>query len=518
MGIAQPADVVVHLHAGVVVDHRDEEGHAEAVTRAEIEGGIRQRPAGAGIFRALVGPRPIFTGVLETQLVQGGVGNVRNHRAGKGPGATLFVGVGAAAPGIDVEGAVFLLRVGVVETAGDEVAVRGLPVDFAEVGDGVASAFDRAVFIRRAERGEGVHHPLLDAARVLLFGFVAVLGIERGEKEDLVGLERTAQRETGLEFGEVRLRLRGAVGALRRGRQRVVFVDEVGGALEVVGARFGDDGHKTGGGAAEFGRRAVGDDDEFLHGVEVEGEGRALTAALLTEEGVVEVGTVDRNVVLDTLLTVDRKFVAVRTLNDRHTRGELGQLEEVAAVVGDAVDGFAIDFDRVLRARNFDQRRLGGDHDFFFGGHQLHLNIDGQGGAEVQLEAFAHQGVEAVEADRHLVRAKRQQRRAVPAAIVGGELFGVVGAGIGEADRHSGQHGARRIGDGAFDDTGRGLALGKSQGGKKQGKQGQEDRQAAATATENGQHRDSFRQIFTKSGASECLRQKQLNLGAEPWS
>ncbi len=409
MGVAQPADVVVQLDPGVVVDHRDEERHAEAVGRAEVEGGVGQRPAGAAVDRAVVGARPILAGVLETQLVEQRVAEVRDHRAGKGPGAVLFGGVGAAAPGVDVEGAVFLLRVGVVEAAGDEVRVRGLPVELAEEGEGIVGTVDRPVFVRRAERGEGVHHPLLDAAGVLLLGFGAVLGVERGEVEQRVGAQGTAQGEAGLQLLEVEFRLARAVGARRFGRQRIVLVGDVGGAGQLVGARLGDHGDEAGGGAAELGGGAVGDHHEFLHRVEVEGEGRPLAAALLAEEGVVEVGAVDRDVVLDALLAVDRELLAVRALDQRDSRGELGQLEEIAAVVGDAVEHLAVDLDRVRRAGGLDQRAFRGHHDRFLGGLDLHLDVDRQDGAEVELEAFGDQGGEAVRGGAHLVGPERQQ-------------------------------------------------------------------------------------------------------------
>ena len=77
-----------------------------------------------------------------------------------------------------------------------------------------------------------------------------------------------------------------------------------------------------------------GHHDHLLHGVEIEGEGRALAAALLAEEGVVEVGPVHGDVVVNAPLPGDAQLVAVRSLDDGSPRGQQRQVEEVAAVVG----------------------------------------------------------------------------------------------------------------------------------------------------------------------------------------
>ena len=79
-------------------------------------------------------------------------------------------------------------------------------------------------------------------------------------------------------------------------------------------------------------------DDDFLDRVLVEGEGGALAAPLLAEEGVVEVRSVHGNVVEDPPLSSNVEDLAVRTLRDGDTRREERVVEEVATVVGQVVD------------------------------------------------------------------------------------------------------------------------------------------------------------------------------------
>ena len=118
----------------------------------------------------------------------------------------------------------------------------------------------------------------------------------------------------------------------------------------LVRAGLGDDVDEAALRAAELGVRAVGHDDHFLDGVEVERERGTLAAALLAEERIVEVRAVDGDVVGDALLSVDGQLVAVRTLDDGHAGRELGQLEEVAAVVRQVRHGFFVDPRRAFRA------------------------------------------------------------------------------------------------------------------------------------------------------------------------
>ena len=110
----------------------------------------------------------------------------------------------------------------------------------------------------------------------------------------------------------------------------LIFVQR---AVDRVGAGLGHDVDEAAGTASELGGRAVGHHLEFLDRVETDRKGRPLAAALLAEERVVVVRAVDRHVVVDALLAVDRNLVAVGTLHDGDSRRERHEAQEVAAVV-----------------------------------------------------------------------------------------------------------------------------------------------------------------------------------------
>ena len=150
--------------------------------------------------------------------------------------------------------------------------------------------------------------------------------------------------------------------------------------------------------AAELRVRAVGDDDHFLHGVEVERERGTLAAALFAEERIVEVRAVDGDVVGDALLAVDRQLVAVRPLHDGHAGRELGHLEEVAAVVRKVGHRLFIEARRAFRARRLDERRLGGDDDLFGDRGLRQLDVDGARLADAEVDALHGLRVEAARA------------------------------------------------------------------------------------------------------------------------
>ncbi|HEX7679188.1 MAG TPA: hypothetical protein VF713_13745 [Thermoanaerobaculia bacterium] len=180
---------------------------------------------------------------------------------------------------------------------------------------------DGAVLVRAAQRGERVDDALLDPSRIRLLGGLGFLIIERAEVEQPVALQRTAEREACLRLRCGELRGGRAVRILRLAAQRVVLEGEMRCAVQIVRARLRDDVDEAGHRASELGIGAVGDDDHLFHGVEVEGEWRPLSAALLAEERVVEVGAIDGDVVRNTFLTVDRQLVAVGSLHDRDAGG-----------------------------------------------------------------------------------------------------------------------------------------------------------------------------------------------------
>ncbi len=167
-----------------------------------------------------------------------------------------------------------------------------------------------------------------DAANELL-GLRGVLLVVGAEEERPFAPDRPAEREAVLQALEVRLR--GLAGGMLGG-DPVPLAERVHRAFQLVGPRLRDHVDEAACRAPELGGRALVDDHHLLDRVLVECEGRALPAALLAEEGVVEVGAVDDEVVEDAALAADVQFVAVRPLGEGRARREQGQIEEVAAV------------------------------------------------------------------------------------------------------------------------------------------------------------------------------------------
>jgi len=319
MPAAHQRDVVVELNSRVVVVDGNEEGHPEAVAALEIECGIGERTVLTIDQRAVVGPRAILAGQLETELIVPARRQRRDQRTGNGVGGVLLLRVGAAAPGIDVEGAVLLLGPGVVVAQREQVVAIDMPVDLGEVDAGIIGAGDGSVFVRAAKRGQGVDHALLDARRVGLLGGAAALNVEGREEERLVLHDRTAEGESDLLLVEGELGIGRAVRFLAARRERVVLAKEMSAAGEVVGTGLRQDRDEARSGPSKLGVGAVGHDDHLLDGIEIEGKGGPLAATLLAEEGIVEVGAIDHHVVVNAALAVDRDLVAIGALYDGHT-------------------------------------------------------------------------------------------------------------------------------------------------------------------------------------------------------
>ena len=335
-----------------------------------------------------------------------------------------------------------------------------LPVDLGQHHPGVVGALDGAVLVGAAEAREEVHHPLLDTGGVGLLRGVSVLVVEGHEVERLVLLERAAEGEAELLLGEVVLAGLGAVAALGRRGEAVALEIGVDRAVEQVRPRLGHHVHEAAVAAAELGGGALGHHHHLLHRVEVEGEGRPLAAALLAEERVVEVRAVDRDVVGDALLAVDRELVAVRALYDAHPGRELGEVEEVPAVVGQAADGGVVDAVRAFRARGLDEGNVGGDHHLLL--HRRHLQHQGEvhGLADREVEPLPDEGGEAGHGHGHAVGAEGQQQPAKAAVGIGAHDPLEVGGRVPEGHGGVRDRGPALVEDGALDDARGGLRLG----------------------------------------------------------
>src|SRR5205823_3947515 len=119
-----------------------------------------------GDVRAVVRAGAVLAGKLEAELVEQRAAPGADERSGAGVRGVLLDGVRAASPRVDVEGAVFLLRPGVVVTQRGQIAIGDGPVGLGQQHARVIGALDRSVLVRAAELGEDVDHRLFDARRV----------------------------------------------------------------------------------------------------------------------------------------------------------------------------------------------------------------------------------------------------------------------------------------------------------------------------------------------------------------
>ncbi len=258
----------------------------------------------------------------------------------------LLQTVGAGAPRIHVERAVLLLGPGVVVLERQIVLVREPEVELGERRPRVVGAGDRAEVVHEL----GVSGPQKRLERVelrarrpgLLLDVVVDLLVVRQEVEHPVTLERPSEREPELILREVGLELRDHASrgrVLRRARDLIELAEVVQRAPSLVRTGLRDHVHEAAGGAPELGVGSSRDDHQLLHRIEVEREGRPLPPTLLTEERVVEVRAVDRDVVVNPPLPRDGQLVAIRALDDRDVRREQGEIDEITSVIREARDG-----------------------------------------------------------------------------------------------------------------------------------------------------------------------------------
>ena len=216
-------------------------------------------------------------------------------------------------------------------------------------------------------------------------------------------------------------RLEGHTRMVRLTGQRAVLSIIVDRAVEGVRPGLGHHVHEPAGGTAELGVGAGGRDHDFLHRIEIERERRALAAALLTEERIVEVGAVHRNVVVDALLPADRQLVAVRTLHDRHVGCEQRQVQIVAPVVGEARDRRVRQTGGVLHlGRVHDRLRRLDDHRLQL--HRRERQVQVHSLTDAQADAAAPRLAEADGPGADIVRPEGHEGRDENAALAGGHL------------------------------------------------------------------------------------------------
>ena len=178
----------------------------------------------------------------------------------------------------------------------------------------------------------------ISALDIVLSGIPENLLVVRGKEKSPVLFKWTTQGEAELSLLEIGRAFHPIVP--NYAGQGVVFAKKMHRAVELVGARFGDDIDKAPAGASKFGIGSLGHDHHFRYCVQIKGEGWALSTALFAEERVVEICAIYRDIVVYAALTGNGQFIAVRSLHDAHTRGQQREIEKIAPVVGQVLHGF----------------------------------------------------------------------------------------------------------------------------------------------------------------------------------
>ena len=227
--------------------------------------------------------------------------------------------------------------------------------------------------------------------------------------------------------------------------------------MQLVGARLGDDVDEAAAGAPEFRVGPLRHHHHFLHCVQIKGEGRALAAALLAEEGIVKISAIHRDVVVNAALPADAQFVAVGALDNGHTWGQQRQAEEIAPVVGQVLHrlfGQA----RGWLALGYIHRGQGRLDDHFLHLRQ-HFDDQFHGLTDSHLHpGLPHFGLSG-RLYRHVVEAEGQQGRGEQPQIGRGKGALVIGAGFLERDGGIADGVAKLVPDNAADYAGGRLGL-----------------------------------------------------------
>src|SRR5579862_159286 len=160
------------------------------------------------------------------------------------------------------------------------------------------------VVTRRVRSGAGLRNDFRAAVEEFDdVGDVEDMLIESGEEENLVALERAADSASDLLLAVVRPEGEKRVG----GPERTVAQVVERGAVNVIGARFGDDVDDGASRTALLGAVGVRGYTELLHNFRRELIGRAVASASLGEESVIEVEAIDEKGVLKSANAAERE-------------------------------------------------------------------------------------------------------------------------------------------------------------------------------------------------------------------
>ncbi len=234
-------------------------------------------------------------------------------------------------------------------------------------------------------------------------------------------------------------------------------------AVDFVGSRFRHDIDEAAGTASELRGRAVGHHLEFLHRVQVHRERGTLSAALLAEERIVVVRSVDGDVVVDAFLAVDRNLIAVGALHNRHAGRERNEVEEIAPVVRQRVERLGIDVGRALDFVGLDDGSFGRNRDRLLRGGDAEHERKADRLPDGEIDSIPHLSCEVRSLYGDLIAAERQQEPAKTPIFVRRQFAREVRPRVQQGHAGARNFAAGRVAHGSFDGPGIRLRLGMEQ-------------------------------------------------------
>ena len=245
-------------------------------------------------------------------------------------------------------------------------------------------------------------------------------------------------------------------------------------AVEVVRSRFGNHVEQAAGGAAEFGSESVGDNLEFLDGFNWDGEVLGFERAkVLAEKVVGGVGTVDDEPVVIALLAAEPNGTA-ESGNNLRGRSQLREVAIIAAGERQIVQALGIEELRDARGSGVDGAGgFRGNGNALFGGLELHMCVQGDRGADGDVDFLNRVVGEIAGLENERVLAWGEGFEVLAAFRVGGELAFEAGRRIRQDHFDAGN---RRAG-GVVDKTMDGAAIESLRGNAKRSEQQNQQRE-----------------------------------------
>src|SRR5713226_1875566 len=216
----------------------------------------------------------------------------------------------------------------------------------------------------------------------------------------------------------------------------IVFV---GLAMPIIGAGLSDNVEKASGGPAELRSKTIGYDLEFLDGFD--GNRKVLgfeRTKVFAEEVVGGVGAVNDQACVVALLPAQAD-IAAQTWNHLSRRRQLCEVAVVSAREGETLKAFGIEELRDAGGGGVDDAdSFGGHDDVLLGGLDLHVGVEGEGGANGDTNLFDSVRSEVGRFKGDGVFAGNERFEGVDAVGVGGELTLEASGSAGERDFDAG--------------------------------------------------------------------------------